>query len=127
MPCRDGRDNRPGSSGEYLATVRVGLEGRLNRATRAACEMAGLLIMCGESANLSAATRRWIKEHQMGDANRVTEELASRSALIPNSRLTAASLTSLGDRVSALGDRITALEETLHPTKVFRDDLPAAS
>lgn len=109
MPCRDDRDNEPGISSDHLSGI--ALEGRLDRATRAACEMAGLLIMTGNDANLSAATRSWIQEHQRADAKRAASE-------IPESALVAASLEDLSKRVKAL-------EEALHPTKVYRDDLPA--
>jgi hypothetical protein len=110
MPCRDGRDNKLIVTSKRLPVH--SLEGRLDRATRAGCEMASLL-MTGQAVNLSAATRKWIQEHQRADAERAATE-------IPESALIAASLDSLGERVAAL-------EAAMRPTKVYGDDLPAVT
>ncbi len=68
MPCHDEGAERE-SKHEVL--------GRLNHATRAACDMRTILRQHNLESELAAETRDWITEHDDWDRRRIAEEEAS--------------------------------------------------
>jgi hypothetical protein len=68
MPCYDSR-SRCESPDKELAE-------RLNRATRAACDLRTILRRGGKESDLAGSTRSWIAEHDKWDRERIAQEEA---------------------------------------------------